>query len=170
MHHEIMAEPLACEAFRPFGQVVAAPDDRGRPVNAGMAVRHDLPGHLRHRTGAALPSLAIYRCRPQPLPVAVPLLERHPLTSQTFLPLGAARWLVIVAPAGPDGSPVPTAARAFLAEAGQGISYAPGTWHSPLVALDRAGDFAMLMWETGGSRDCEELRLAVPLLVRSSPC
>lgn len=165
MHHEIVAEPLTEEGFRPFGAIVTAPGGGGRAVNAGTATRHDLAGHFAHRTRAALPTLAIYRCRPQPMPVLVPLLERHPLSSQTFLPLGLARWLVVVAPTDPGGGPLVAGARAFLAEGGQGVSYAPGTWHSPLVALKREGAFAMLMWEAGGGADCEEARLAVPLRV-----
>ena len=99
------AQPLSAAAFAPFGQLVAAGAASARPVNAGTAERIDLGGHFGHATGVPLPTLAIYRCRPQPSPVLVPLLERHPLTSQTFLPLRVARWLVVVAPAGPDGSP-----------------------------------------------------------------
>jgi ureidoglycolate lyase len=167
MHLEIVAEPLTEAGFRSFGRVIGAPDGPGRPVNAGTASRHDLEAVFAHATTAPLPTLAVYRCRRQGLPATVPLLERHPLSSQAFLPLGPARWLVVVAPSTADGVPLPEAARAFLPLAGQGIVYAPGTWHSPLVALDRDADFAMLMWEAGGPADTEELRLARPLRVRA---
>ena len=119
-----------------------------------------------HATGVMLPTMAIYRCRPQPSPVLVPLLERHPLSSQTFLALQVARWLVVVAPAGPDGSPDPAAVLAFVAGSSHGITYAAGVWHSPLIAVDQPAELAMLMWETGGSADCEFFSLQHPVRVR----
>jgi ureidoglycolate lyase len=162
---QLVAAPLAAEAFLPFGRVVEPDPGLGREVNAGTALRFDLAGHFAHRTASALPILAVYRCRPQRLPAQVTLLERHPLSSQTFVPIAATRWLVIVAPAVGDSGPAPAGARAFLARGGQGVSYAPGTWHSPLIALDRLTDFAMLMWEAGARQDCEVRTLSVPLRV-----
>jgi ureidoglycolate lyase len=162
---ELVAAPLAVEAFLPFGRVVEPGGGPGRAVNAGTALRFDLTGHFAHRTMAVLPALAVYRCQPQPQPVAVTMLERHPLSSQTFIPVATARWLVVVAPIGPDGGPLPACARAFLASAGQGVSYAPGVWHSPLIALDRPADFVMLMWEVGAAEDCEARTLPDPLRI-----
>jgi hypothetical protein len=113
---DLIAEPLTAAAFAPFGRMVAAGPEPTRSVNVGTADRLDQHGHFAHRTDTGLPTLAIYRCRPQPVPVAVPLLERHPLTTQTFLPLRVARWLFVVAPARSDGLPAPLSARACAAE------------------------------------------------------
>ena len=44
--------------------------------------------------------------------------------------------------------------------------YAAGVWHSPLIALDQPAELAMLMWETGGSADCEFFSLQHPVRVR----
>lgn len=158
----LRARPLTAAEFAPFGRVVAGGDGAGRPVNAGTAMRFDPDAGLGHRTAASLPRLGIYRCQPQDVPARVPLLERHPHSSQTFLPLTAPRYLVVVAPAGPLRS---DHARAFLAGAAQAITYAPGIWHSPMIALDRESDFAMLMWETGRDDDTDVEDLALPLIV-----
>ncbi len=49
---------------------------------------------------------------------------------------------------------------------GEGVVYAPGVWHLPMVALGEPADFAMLMWETGDpSADCEVHEIAAPMLV-----
>ena len=65
----------------------------------------------------------------------------------------ATRFLVVVAEAA-DAQP-----RAFLARGGQGVNYRRGTWHHPLIALDRQGDFLVIDRE-GPSPDCEEVDLA----------
>lgn len=168
----LRARPLEAKAFAPFGAVIEAGDAPGLTVNAGTARRIDQQPRFGHATGSALPVLAVYRCAPQALPVRVDLVERHPHSSQTFLPLGlptalpmgAGRYLVVVLPALPDGGPDPAGALAFLASGCQGVTYAAGTWHSPMIALGEESDFAMLMWETG-SGDTVTATLPRPLAV-----
>ena len=69
-----------------------------------------------------------------------------------------ARYLVCVAPTLPDGGPDLSGLRAFLCGPGQGVAYAPGTWHHPMVALDAPGEFTMLAWEDGTALDCDKSR------------
>ncbi|MDX6749398.1 ureidoglycolate lyase [Geminicoccaceae bacterium 1502E] len=158
----LRARPLAADAFAPFGAVIEAGGGPGIPVNAGTAVRLDQRAGFGHATGSALPILAVYRCQPQVPPLEVPLVERHPFSSQTFLPMGPGRYLVVVLPSLPGGAPDPAGAMAFLASGRQGVTYAASTWHSPMIALDRESDFAMLMWESG-SGDTEIFPLDRPL-------
>ena len=60
--------------------------------------------------------------------------------------------------------PIPTgrisAIHAFIVGAGQGVNYNPGTWHHPLTALERTGNFAALVWENGSEADTEWYTLA----------
>jgi ureidoglycolate lyase len=96
----------------------------------------------------------------------VEILERHPYTTQTFVPLGIspleaneARYLVIVAPSLRPSSadeklPVPPSTassgalpgrglpdlqkvRAFIANGSQAVTYGAGTWHAPMVAIGK---------------------------------
>ncbi len=83
-------------------------------------------------------------------------LERHPYSSQTFIPIRVARYLVIVAPDKPDGSPDLDEVRCFLANGRQGITYRRGLWHHDMTVLDESAEMAILMW-CDGSSDDEEL-------------
>lgn len=71
------------------------------------------------------------------------------------MPLLPQRFLVVVAAAGP--SPSPGQLQCFMARPGQGVNYAAGTWHHPLIALAEGGDFLII--DRGGplaAEDCEE--------------
>ncbi|MDQ2101112.1 ureidoglycolate lyase [Azospirillum sp. C340-1] len=168
------AVPLTEAGFAPFGSVAAAGTGRATSVNDGRGVRYDA-GHGLGCTGGGMgggtggplpPVLSIYRIAPSRLPFAVEAMERHPFSSQTFVPMTGGRYLVVAAPADASGAPDPAGARAYAAGPGQAITYAAGVWHCPLAALGEAADFAMMMWQAPDpGDDCRIARLSVPLLV-----
>lgn len=153
----LIAEPLTAAAFAPFGDVLELPPEPGRHyIEAAL-------GNARPRAPA---SLSLVRSGPPAgLPLEAMLMERHPFSSQSFIPLGAFRWLVTVAPHGPGGGPDTRAARAFLARPGQGITYRMDIWHHPLTVLDADAAFAVLMWRDGTSDDEEFVTLDQPFEV-----
>lgn len=143
------------ESYAPFGDVIEA-GGAGESANAGTARRFNrLAAVENRRPGAAAPNLCVFRVVPvEDNPVRLRALERHRDSTQVFVPMaGSARYLVVVAPGGeaPDLGGV----RAFVARAGQGITYRPGTWHHPLIALDAETDFACLVHEAGDAGDCD---------------
>lgn len=156
---------LTPEAFAPFGRVVSAGLQPGASANQGTAVRFDFCTELASTRPDAKPNLAVFRSVANALPFDVVLLERHPCSTQVFIPMIVSRYLVCVAPTLPDGGPDVAGLRAFVCLPGQGVAYAPGTWHHPMVALDAPGEFAMLAWEDGGARDCEVRELGQALRV-----
>ena len=162
----IEREPLTAAGFAPFGEVISAGLQPGVSANQGTAVRVDWSAQLRSTRAGARPNLAVFRSTPQPLPLALCLLERHPHSTQTFLPMVVTRYLVCVAPTRPDGSPELASLRAFVCGPGQGVNYQAGCWHHPIVALDAVAEFAVLIWEDGSAGDCEEQALPQPILVR----
>ena len=83
------------------------------------------------------------------------MLERHLLGSQAFVPLSARPYLVVVAPA--DPTPNVSSLRCFICGEGQGVNYARGTWHHPLLAIGAESDF-LVIDRAGASADvdCEE--------------
>jgi ureidoglycolate lyase len=162
---EIHAESLTPSAFAPFGSVVSAGLRAGASANQGTAIRFDFCADLSSTRSAARPNLAVFRSTQKSLPFALRLFERHPCSTQTFLPMVCHRFLICVAPALADGSPDVAGARAFVCGPGQGISYDLGVWHHPIIALDADADFAMLAWEDGSALDCVEHPLDTPLLV-----
>ncbi len=159
------AAPLTPEAFAPFGDVVSAGLRDGAPANQGTAVRFDRCAALESSRPEARPNLAVFRSLARSLPIELRLLERHPCSSQTFLPMVCARFLVCVAPALEDGRPDAGGILAFACGPGQGVSYRRGVWHHPILALDAPAELAMLAWEDGGPLDCVEYALEDPVRV-----
>lgn len=154
----LVPQPLTAEAFAPFGDVIAfdAPAEV-REINDGHCLRfHDL-ARLELDAEAGRPLVSLFRASPLPLPIRVQRMERHPLSSQAFYPLGARPWLVVVAPPGPFD---PAAVRAFLARGDQGVNYRPGTWHHFCLALGQVSDFLVI--DRGGpGENCDEVELPV---------
>lgn len=162
----ILARPLTPEGFAPYGDVVSAGLKSGSSANQGTAVRFDWSAKLESDRGGAKPNLAVFRSVPQPLPFTVKLLEHHPHSSQAFLPMRCARFLVCVAPTAPSGGPEVERLAAFLCGPGQGVNYHRGVWHHPIIALDAPAEFAMLAWEDGGPGDCVVSQFPEPQWVR----
>ncbi|WP_322104004.1 ureidoglycolate lyase [Paraburkholderia sp. J41] len=134
-------EPLTREAFAPFGDVIELQGARQIPINLGTTMRfHDLAEvDVTDEGGRTLVNL--FRGQPRVLPFEVKMLERHPLGSQAFVPLNDKPYLVVVAPAGDlDVARV----RAFVSRGWQGVNYAKGVWHHPLIALGEVSDFVVV--------------------------
>ena len=165
MTTSLLVQPLSVSAFAPFGQVVSAGLQLGSSANFGTAERFDFCADLRSTRPGARSNLAVFRSTARQLPLQVKVLERHPCSTQVFLPMICSRYLVCVAPTLPGGGPDLDGLQAFACVAGQGVAYAPGTWHHPMVALDGPGDFAMLAWEDGTALDCEVLQLGLTVRV-----
>jgi len=89
------------------------------------------------------------RSAPQPLPISLKLVERHPLGSQIFFPLQDQEWLVVVGDA--RDQPTPQSLRAFRAGGRQGINFARNVWHHPLLAPAPFGEFLIIDRKGPGS-------------------
>jgi ureidoglycolate lyase len=163
----LQAQPLSREAFTPFGDVIGLELAGGISANQGTATRHDWVAQLASSRPEARPNLAVFRSVAKALPFEVRLLERHPCSTQMFVPLACRRFLVVVCPDDARGEPDLAHLRAFVCGPGQGVNYRAGVWHHPIIALDGPADFLMLAWEDGSALDCEERPLPVPLLVTS---
>lgn len=155
-------EPLTREAFAPFGDVIEASDGvRHFPINGGTTMRyHDLAQIDLDANGRAI--VSIFRGQPRSLPLTMTMLERHPLGSQGFIPLNGRAYLVAVAPRGEIFATKDV--RVFLARGDQGVNYAAGVWHHPLLALDAACDF-LVVDRAGPGSNCDELDLPEPLTI-----
>ena len=149
MSTSLPVAPLTRAAFEPFGDVIEADGAERFEINNGSTTRfHDLARvDVAAEGGHAL--VNIFRARPLPMPLTIAMMEKHPLGSQAFVPLEAAPFLVVVAP--PGDAVAPADLRAFLARAGQGVNYAPGVWHHPVIALGRETDFLVI--DRGGPGD-----------------
>ena len=155
-------QPLTAEAFIPFGDVIEASQQaKSFIINQGFTQRfHDLSNVDVLANGGHV-SINIFRSQPLPLPIGIYLLERHPLSSQAFMPLSGRPYLVVVAPPGNlDESQV----KVFLASPQQGVNYHAGTWHHFCLALYKESDF-LVIDRVGDGPNCDEQMLEQTLFI-----
>jgi len=133
--------PLTREAFAPYGDVI---DETGPTVfetNGGDAIRiHALAG-IDCSAEDGRPIISLFRVKGPTRRKRLYLMERHPISTQAFIPLSPVRAVVVVAPAGE--APSPDNIRAFVTDGSQGFSYGRNTWHHPLITLS-AGTFLVI--------------------------
>lgn len=180
--------PLTPEAFVSYGEVIQAYTDltaaprgtRITPANQGTANKfHKLAlMESSYATKDATLGLSVYRCQPVQATMGgfldVTVLERHPYTTQAFVPMGGGgqegdevlkdpgnTYLVVVAKNGADDQPDMSTLRAFMASGGQGIMYKEGQWHQPMTVLGKYMDFTCVETQIGNGdpSDCEIVEL-----------
>jgi ureidoglycolate lyase len=151
--------PLTAEAFAAYGQVLEMPAQAGR---------QDFAARLVNGRGSAQQNFALIRIEPAPRPLSIHTIERHPASSQTFVPLDGGRYLVVVMRQGLDGGPDPARAKAFVATEHQAINYDAGIWHVGITALERPTSFCMVIFEDGSPDDCHFLQLERPFIVETA--
>jgi ureidoglycolate lyase len=151
----LVIEPLTRGAFAPFGEVIELEGAKHYPINLGTTIRyHDL-ARIDIGDEGGRPLVNVFRGEPRMLPFEVSMLERHPLGSQAFMPLGDAPYLIVVAP---PGMLAPETIRAFVTRGWQGVNYAKGVWHHPLIALGQRSDF-IVVDRGGGGHNLDEQTL-----------
>ena len=134
-------EPLTKAGFAAFGTVIERDGAEIRMINEGTTTRYHALSGVDVAAGGGEPILSIFAGTPRPVPIAISMMERHPLGSQAFMPLSDHDWLVVVAPTNADDSaPDFSGLRCFQARGDQGVSYAPDVWHHPLL-VRRPQDF-----------------------------
>jgi ureidoglycolate lyase len=158
----IDTEPLTVAAFAPFGEVLSA---NGRPsflINNDKCGRyHDLARPEIAGDDDGQVALSVFRAEAYKLPYILDMMERHPLGSQTFVPMGDIAYLVIAAP---DENQRPGCPKAFLAAPGQGVNYHRNIWHGVLTPLDNTADF-LVIDRIGNGNNLEEFFFDTPYLV-----
>lgn len=179
----VTAEELTPEAFARFGGVISVEHQLEKAklssANYGTAVKlHKVAPIVNNfaKCGSgvnASPNLNVFRCSPphhllsetrEGRAYSAKVLERHPFSSQTFVPMGQsgdASYLVIVAESEdtPEKLPDKSSVRAFVCKGTQSVTYGPGVWHAPMVVIDEVPyiDFAVFIHENGvEDEDCQE--------------
>jgi len=138
----LQIQPLTAAAFKPFGDVIEATEAaRHFSINQGYAERYDKLALVDANDLGGQAAISVFRAKARTWPIELSVLEKHPLGSQAFMPMSGHSYLVVVAPdvEQPDVDTV----QCFLASATQGVNYAKGTWHHPLLALND-GDFLVV--------------------------
>lgn len=160
-NRRIVLQPLTAKAFAPFGDVLEATGEPDKIINAGMCGRfHDL-ANLDFTGEDARAGISLFRSKARTLPYTLDMVERHPLGSQTFMPMSSDPFMVIVAP---DDGGTPGTPLAFLSGPGQGVNYHRNTWHGVLTPLVDDALFAVVD-RIGDGSNLEEHTFDEPWLV-----
>ena len=153
---ELTPETLTAQAFAPFGSVIEASGAAVKlDINQGHAIRYDRLAEIDVADGGGTGAISLFRARPL-AELVLKQFERHPLGSQSFIPLVGRPYLVAVAPAGDFD---PARVRLFRAEGHQGVHYRKGVWHHFLLVLHDEADF-LVVDRVGPGDNCEEVDLA----------
>jgi ureidoglycolate lyase len=157
-------EPLTRHAFAAFGDVIDPEGMVSFPINQGFAERFNDLANVDVGDAGGAANISIVVAKPQPRPLTLRLMERHPLGSQVFFPLQDSDWLVAVCADPRDASTF----RVFRAGGRQGINYGKGVWHHPLLVLDQASRF-LVVDRRGPGNNLEEVRLAAGWTINMAP-
>ena len=157
MPRSLVPIPLSAQTFAPYGDVIEATSNKNiQIINQGNTQRFHNLAKLTLNKEDGSPSINIFRSKPLPEPLTLKVMENHPLSSQSFVPLGEQPFLVAVAPAGKlEASDITV----FLANSFQGVNYHPGTWHHYCLALNEISDF-LVVDRVAGDKNCEEIQLS----------
>lgn len=161
----LVPKPLTSERFAPFGDVIESVVDRTAAMNAERFERFDDLCRLDMSDDGRV-AVSIARCRvATALPHRLDMVERHPLGSQAFVPLGPSRMIVVVAP--PEESVEASDLCAFVTNGRQGINYHRGTWHMPLIAFESGQEF-LIIDRVADQPNCDMHSLDEPVMLVES--
>ncbi len=156
--YKLKVEPLSRAAFAPFGEVIQMEGSDWYPINRGTTRRYHHLASVQLIGESARAGISLARGDGCTYPVTINMLERHPLGSQSWIPLNQASFIAVVAPNGSDDKPDESGLRAFLVQGDQGVNYYSGTWHHPLITLGHDGDF-IVVDRVDGAPNCDEAPL-----------
>jgi ureidoglycolate lyase len=154
----IPLHPLTRENFAPFGELLTLDDAEHFPINSGTTERYHALSKVDVTDQGGQPIISLFRGQAFHLPFQLRVMERHPLGSQTFIPVNA--------PCPANEPAIGAGMRAFIARGFEGVTYGKGVWHHPLISLDRDADF-IVVDRQGSGNNCDEITLGAQYVVSS---
>jgi len=138
--HVLKPQPLNKASFAAFGDVVESTGTAPITINQGFAQRFNDLANVDVSAEGGQTNVSLFLGQLRPHPIAILLMERHPLGSQMFFPLQDRHWLVLVC----DDPKDITSYRAFTATGRQGVNYARNVWHHPLLVFNANSHFLVV--------------------------
>jgi ureidoglycolate lyase len=158
------------ENFAPFGDLITLDGAEHFPINQGSTERFHALSKVDVGDEGGKPIISLFRGKAFHLPFKLRVMERHPLGSQSFIPVTTSstnQYLVIVAPATcQTEEEITQNLHAFLVKGFRGVTYAKGVWHHPLISLDEEQDF-IVVDRSGPGNNCDEISITQEITVTS---
>lgn len=149
--HAITPVPLTREAFVDFGDVIETQGRDFQVINDGSAQNYSDLANIDVLAEGGQPRVNIFESNPLPSPIEIRMMERHPLSSQAFIPLGSEPFLIVVSKH-EDAENL----HAFITNGKQGVNYRRNLWHHPLLVT--VPDSRFIVIDRGGEGENCELR------------
>ena len=120
--------------FASYGDLISTDNIKSIDINAGYAKRFDNLANLNTSKDEGKAIVSIFSSTKRTFPMKIDMMEKHPLSSQAFIPMKETTFLCFVAP--PGESPDINKIQSFIVPPKNGINYKPGIWHFPLISTE----------------------------------
>ena len=131
--NSISIEQLDTNIFSNFGKIIQKKNALElRSINQGTTTRHHNISKLNLESKNGNSGISIFSGSPRSLPLEIKIMEKHPIASQSFLPIQDYDWLVVVSEEKNDLPDLSTL-RCFHVNGDTGITYNKNVWHHPLL-------------------------------------
>jgi len=120
--------------FASYGDLISTDNIKSIDINAGYAKRFDNLANLNTSKDEGKAIVSIFSSTKRTFPMKIDMMEKHPLSSQAFIPMKETTFLCFVAP--PGEIPEISKIESFIIPPRTGINYRPGVWHFPLISTE----------------------------------
>ena len=122
------------ENFSQYGQLISTKDISSENINSNTTKSFYDLADIEILGDDNQCRVNIFKAKKRKFPLEINMLENHPFSSQTFIPLQKTTFIVIVAPI--SNIPDLNSIEAFQIFAEEGINFKPKVWHFPLIAIE----------------------------------
>jgi ureidoglycolate lyase len=146
--NKISIEQLDINIFSKFGDIIQKKNALElRSINQGTTTRYHNISKLSLESKNGNSAISIFSGSPRDLPIEIKIMEKHPIASQSFLPIQDYDWLIVVCEE-KNELPDLSTLRCFQVDGDTGITYNKNIWHHPLLVkkkqdfwvIDRTND------------------------------
>ena len=131
--NSISVEQLDTDIFSRFGNIIQKKNALElRSINQGTTTRHHNISRLSLESKNGNSGISVFSGSPRSFPLEIKIMEKHPIASQSFLPIQDYDWLVVVSEEKNDLPDLSTL-RCFHVNGDTGITYHENVWHHPLL-------------------------------------
>ena len=129
----ILIEKIDTNIFSRFGNIIEKKNaSELRSINQGTTTRYHNISELNLESKNGNSGISIFSGLPRDLPIEIKIMEKHPVASQSFLPIQDYDWLIVVSEEINELPNLDTL-RCFHVNGDTGVTYNKNVWHHPLL-------------------------------------
>ncbi len=131
--------------FEPFGQIVGLYNEPPMEDFENLKFYRDNIIMGASKEGTEEVTLGLLHCKKRKNGEPIVKMERHPLFTETFIPLFGGEVIFVMAPSDESkNAPDKDRVRVFLLDGKLGVSLNKGTWHWPPMAIREYGNLVLV--------------------------